>query len=596
MRIVVSQSDLEQIEALVEDYLESFHPDIDYSRGTPQNDIVVQGLKVPLALLQAIATRFRQTRSLSGIQELIDSLAAADPTEPDVIDAQAEIESAVRSVLSNWFNDLQSGSKARGLVTLHFSSNQAFVLPADWRAFRTLDIPFVNTSATDGIVSDADFQPVVDASGVVLEYTYRMFVEAEAEGSQGDVSPGTWEAFDQVSPYLFKVTSDVAFTGGGPTETPQEAIDRVSAGGVHERTLNNQRSVTARFDEDFPEFLPVRMVRAGDPEMQRDRIMLGGSFRVHQLNKSNVYVGGNIEESVLYENTVGGAWTHPKDGTIIEGVPNRMILPSTPILFIREIRFDNSAGDPVLDVYTDTDGYVRFDLISRYALDSDGNRIENPYTDINQAKLVPFEEDPMSQCHWCSAFQTHYLEVNPDAFTIIQPQMEVIYDTVSGFSAAHALFQDTEERPGSGEPLAYSYYPAVLSFTLEYIRRTDIIDGLTVDIAEAQRVLTSFIRGQKQGNPLFANAIAQEFIDNFGDIAAGVKPLTLSYYARLPDGSRIDFETTDRVSYDLQFLKSDSYVPKDAQGNALALIDFQYSDRTMIVYTDEVNITIQEAL
>lgn len=594
MRIVVTQSDLEQIEALIEDFLNSFHPDIDYSRGTPQNDLVVQGFKVPLALLQAISNRFYKTRSLAGIQELLDSIDAADPTEPDVIDAQAEISSAVQEVLSNWFNGIQGGRRSRGLVTLHLSSNETFVLPGDWRAFRTLDLPFINVRETDTLITASDLTPVVDSEGTVLEYTYRALLEAETEGDIGDVTPGVWESFDQISPFLFRVSSDFTFVGGADDESAQDAIDRVADAGVHERSLLNQRSVNARFDEDYPEFLPVRVIRAGDPEMQRDLLLLGGTFEMHQLNKYNIYTGGNIAESQLYTNTLGGAWANPRTNDIIQGEPHRMILPFSPVLFIREIRFNNTAGDPSLAPFTDSDGYVRFDLLSRYSLAANGDRIETPYTNLNQAKLIP-TDDEEAYLYWGSAKQTMFLEINPQTFTLSQPQIEIIYDTVEGFSTVHTLFESSDERPGAGEPLAYSYYPAVMRFTLEYIRRTDILDGLAVDVAEAKRLLTTFIRSQKQGNPLFAQAIQQEFMDNFGDIAAGVKPLTLSYFAILPDGSRIDFETTDRVSFDLQFLKSASYTPKNARNEDVSLNRFQYSDRTLIAYTDEVNIQVREA-
>jgi len=577
MKIIVTKSDLEQIELLVEDYLSSFHPDIDYSRGTPQNDLLVQGIKVPLALLSSIATHYRQTRSLSGIQELIDALEATDPTDPDVIDAKAEIESATNAILSNWFSEIRSGARARGAVTLHLSSNASFLLPADWRAYRALSIPFVNTNGSDTTITSSDMTAIIDANGLTLEYTYRVMVEAESEGENGDVEPGVWEAFDQVSPFLYQVSSESTFTSGADDETPSEAIARVSDGGVHERTLHNQRSVNARIGADYPSFLPVRVIGAGQPEMQRDLLMLGGTFKMHQLNKWNIYVGGDIYESKISKAQLAASWYHPETDALVQGVPNRAILPFSPILLFREIRYANTSADPSLTPFTDSDGFMRFELLST----------ETPYTNLNQAKLIPYDDSSLTT--WGSAVQAMMLEINPQTFQLFQPEIEIVHDTVDGFETIHTLFDSSDERPGAGLPLAYSYYPAVLSFTLEYVRRIELTSGIDVDAAEAKRLLTAFVRGWKQGNPMFVNAIVQEFLDNYGDIVSGVKPITLSYYAWLPDGTKVEFERNDRVSFDKAFIKQGTTPPPKE------LVEYQYSDRTMIVYTDEVNIEIKEA-
>ena len=131
MQIVVTQTDLQQIEALIEDFLDSFHPDLNVSLGTPLNDVLVQAMKVPAALLQSLATQYRETRSIAGLRRLIDSVEAGDPSEPDVIAAKATIDSAVLELVSNWYIQRAGGQKSRGLVNIHLSSNIPFEIAGE---------------------------------------------------------------------------------------------------------------------------------------------------------------------------------------------------------------------------------------------------------------------------------------------------------------------------------------------------------------------------------------------------------------------------------------------------------------------------------
>lgn len=593
MQLVVTQSDLEQIEAVIEDFLNGFHPDLNVSRGTPLNDILVQAHKVPIALVSSIATSYRETRSIAGLRRLLDATSAGDPTDPDIIAAKADISAATTELLSNWYFKQLDGRKARGLITIHTSSNVGFTIPTSWRAYRTNALPFGPISDTTIVVNSSDMTPVVDSDGVVTEYLYRLMVESEHTGDIGDVSPGEWESFDRINVFMTKVTSDFTFTRGADDESVLEQLDRAETYGVSERTLDNQRALSAFFADNFPEYLPVTSIRAGYPEMQRDLIDLGGTFRMHQLGHWNIYLGGTILESQSVKLNLGSQFVHPLNNTAELGIPHRALLPTHPMLFIREIRWVDDLSDPILSTYADADGYVRFNLINRYYNTAEGLRANTPYTDYNQAKLIPI--DDKSMLHWNSAKQGMFLELNPNTFKSTNPEIEVIYDAISGFESIDSYIDSADNRPGAGNPLAYSYYPAVLSFDLDYVRRSDILESVSVDVDSAKRELTSFIRNQTRGTPLFASEIMREFMSLYGDIAAGVKPLTLKYYAILPDGSRVDFETTDRVAFDYAFLSDTSYVPKDEYGSSIPLTHFQYSDRTMVVYTDEVNIRIQQS-
>jgi len=590
-QIVVTASDLEQIEALIEDHLASFHPTLNVSRGTPLNDILVQGFKVPIALVTSLAESYRQTRSIKGAQRLLDSLEAGDATDPDIIAAKYDVESAVVELLSNWFITKLGGRKSKGLINIHLSSNIGFNIPTDWRAYRTTALPYLPLTTSTTVVNAADLVPIVNSDGTVLEYIYRLMVEAEYEGDVGDVNPGEWEAFDRLSPFMTKVTSDFLFTNGADDESTQEQLDRAASTGISERTLDNQRALTTFFSDNFPEYLPITSIRAGDAEMQRDLLALGGTFRIHQLGHWNIYTAGNILESQTFTSSLRSQYVHPVTNALELGIPHRMLLPQTPVLFIREIRWKDTGLDPLLTTFADADGYIRFDLLSRYSLDVNGNRIETPYTDVNQAKLLPID-DERAYLYWNSYRQGMFLEINPSTFAVDGQEIEIVYDTIANFSTIHTLIEDSENRPGAGDPLVYSYVPVVLSFTIEYVRRTDVADTLTIDVADAKQQLTSFIRGQTHGTPLFASAIMQEFISLYGDIAAGVKPLTLNYYAWLPDGSKVLFESNDRVSLAASYYKSGEYTPKDEYGNAITLEQLQYSDRTMSVYADEVNIEV----
>ena len=575
MRIVLTPEQLVQVENLVRDFMNSFYPDIDVSQGTPLDDILVQGFKVPIGLLQSIANRFRETRSLAGIQRLLDAIEAADPTDPNVIDARAEIDDAVTEVLANWFIERRGGQRSAGLVTLHLTSNEPFPIPVDFRAFRTIDLPFLPLSGSAIFVDSEDMTPVLDSDGVIVEYTYRLMMEAEEDGNIGDIAPGTWEAFDQISPFLSKVTSDTTFSGGLAEETTSDLIERAQDGGVTERTLHNSRALNARFAQDFPQFLPVTVVGAGDPEMQRDLLQLG-SINIHRLNHWNVYVGGNVIESKIHTGLLGDSFVNPRTNEVEDGTSHQLLLPSEPILLVREIRWKNVDNDSELLPYTDSDGYVRFDLIPS----------DQAYTELNQAKRLPLRGEE-SYSYQNSAHQTMVLEINPETFNVQGQPILLTYDTIDGFQTPHNFLLNLDERPGAGDPLAYSYYPVVVSFDLEYVRRVGVTAG--IDVLEARRLLTSFIRQQRNGEALFANRIAQEFLDTYGDIALGVKPLHLNYYVWLPNGCRVDFTTTDRISMSKNFIVPGSFTPTES------FEEFQLSDKVMYVYTDEININIIEA-
>jgi hypothetical protein len=576
MKLTISQNDIEQIESSIEKYLSSFHSDMDFSRGTPLNDIMVQAFKVPLALLTSVANKFRETRSLSGIQRLLTAINSADPTDPDIIASKADLDSAVQEVLSNWYIEKQTGTRARGLINLHFTSNPSLLIPSNFKSSRASNLSFVHASSTDVLISPTDYQVIKDSSGLVLEYVYRISVEATSSGDIGDVEPGTWDTFDQISPFLYKVSSDFSFVRGRPDEDTQSLINRARSGGVTERTLHNQRALNARFALDFPDTLPVRVIGAGEPEMQRDLVYLGGNLKIHRLNHWNIYIGGNIEESKVYVGVLGQDFVSPRTGLVTTVNDNYIILPFEPILNIREIRWLDDGTDARLTPYVDSDGYLRISLISG---------VSPAFTDINQAYLQPLDEESVH--YWNTSKQTHILVVNPDLFQSTAVEIEIVYDALQGYSIVDDFIRNAEDRPAAGDPLVYSYYPAVVSFDLEFKR--DIHSSSSFDQAEAKRVLTSFVRSQKNGNPLFASEIMREFMETYGDVAAGVYPITLNYTVLCPNGGILEYSSLDSVSVDdVTKLIATSYQPSED------LSEFQLSDRTMMVFTDEVNINIIE--
>lgn len=302
MTIEISPADVREAEDFLATVVAEQVPDGRYTDGTALRDLVIKGLAVISAQLRKENKQVQSMQSLLRLRQLAANTIEAN-LDPAVIDA-------TDALLSNWFVSRKAGSFSRGLIQVFVSRKQDYVIT------RTRRIPYDRSRAfyvdapTDVVVPASDVTPLVDATGAVTAYVFSLRVIAEKTGDNYDVSPATWVGTGSISPFVLRITSAVAFSGGKGRESTLTVIDRAS-NATAVRNLINGRSVIATLTEQFSDVSRLVTIGMGEPEMQRDErggIHYGGHYDTYL----ELPVGGSTFEGVL-----GAAYPRPDNLAVV---------------------------------------------------------------------------------------------------------------------------------------------------------------------------------------------------------------------------------------------------------------------------------------
>ena len=332
--VSVDSTDVATAADFLEQFLTDEVSDGDFGKGTALRDLTVQALAAVSAFFRADATQVRQMQSLKTVEA-----ATSGDTEA--------LRDGVVAIMSNLLIALKGGSKARGFAVGH-STQQADVFIAPTIRFTHAEgVDFVVDSLTTLFIPASELVPIVDASGVVLDYEFRIPLVAVDTGENYNVDPGLFAGFDRFNPYVTRIETTAVFSGGKGPETVDEVLARAPTA-LATRNLINDRSIPATLNDNFDGIESILVVGMGDPEMQRDLVPgVAPHLKFHVGGMVDIYLRTALVETT-FTGAVGDLYARPdgvaaifRDGSVsFAGVlPGDIIhvtdgLPSVPAEFL----------------------------------------------------------------------------------------------------------------------------------------------------------------------------------------------------------------------------------------------------------------------
>jgi len=275
----------------------------DFGKGGALRDLAVTALSTIFAYIQKERDITRARQSLLLLEAILD---------------QADVDTAVDEILSNWFLTRKEGRKSSGVATLYFSQKFDVNVPVTAAFFKSSALVFYpNTTETVYSISEDDMTAVVDDDGIVTAYSARIPLVAAEVGAVYDIASGPFIDFSRFSPYLMKVENASEFRGGDTVEASEAMLARAETA-ISARTLVSPRGIDSLLKEEFATIDDVVVIGHGDAEMIRD--IVGAEIanaRIHVGGHTDIYLRTQLLEDQTYSAEVGDEFTDPRPGYFI---------------------------------------------------------------------------------------------------------------------------------------------------------------------------------------------------------------------------------------------------------------------------------------
>lgn len=295
--VSVNPQDVAAAANILEQFLGDSVPDGDFGQGTALRDLTVGAIASIFAFLRKENTQVRQLQSLN-------SVAAATSGDPEAL------RDAVTAILSNVFISLKSGSKARGSVVGHASSQVDIFVPTNIKFTKAAGLVFLVDSDSSYFISKDELVPIIDSDGAVLEYQFRIPLVATKTGETYNVDPGLFTSFERFNAFVTRIENTDKFSGGKGPETVAEVLERAPTA-ISVRNLINDRSIQAVLNDNFDNIQGIFVAGMGMPEMQRDRLIgLTGSLQLHVGGMVDIYLLLDLSET-SFTGIVGDLFLRP---------------------------------------------------------------------------------------------------------------------------------------------------------------------------------------------------------------------------------------------------------------------------------------------
>jgi len=298
--LTISAQDVTSAASYLEQYLTDSVPLGDFRKGTALRDLTAQALAAVFAFVRAEATQIREMQSLRSVQDATNG------------DTEA-LQDAVTAILSNVFIAPKPGTPARGQAIGHASQQVDVFIPVTTQFYKTSDLIFVVDATETYFIPKNQLSPVIDANGLVLEYTFTIPLVALVIGEGGNISPGMFQSYDRFSAVISYIENTGYFAGGKGQEAVDEVLARAPTA-LSVRNLINDRSITAVLNDNYGDVLTaVFVVGMGMPEMQRDTVpSVAPHLEFHVGGATDIYLWLDLFETST-EGIIGGLFARPDD-------------------------------------------------------------------------------------------------------------------------------------------------------------------------------------------------------------------------------------------------------------------------------------------
>jgi len=288
----VNLSDVQESIRFLQAFLETKQPDVDWTPGGPDHEVIIKGQSYPVALLRKAIETVRKEKSLLSLRDL---------------PASADVDDMADAILANLLVSRAPGRFTRGPITCKFSRQIDQRVPRNARFFKGTSLVYYPDYASDLILGASDLRPVLGPDGRVLYYAGTVNVVAARTGAAYDAEPGPFDAVDTFSPYFLGAENPNRLTGGLDVQTTSDLIE-TAAGALSTRSLGNERANGTVLANALAVERTVT-VGHGDPEMVRD-VLETSNGRLHLGGACDLYVRMPLR-AVTVRKTVGALFPRP---------------------------------------------------------------------------------------------------------------------------------------------------------------------------------------------------------------------------------------------------------------------------------------------
>jgi hypothetical protein len=254
------------IRAFLEDYARRAFPNLDWSRGSAINDLVLK----PMAVL------------LQPLRHDIDAVKNAQ----SVINYATMPRADLDALAANWGKFRQTGARSRGVVRLYFDS------AADYQ------LDYLEFTALDGSLFVLDAPVKVTAVELMKtrrgdgSFTYDVNVSSIGLGSRYAVPAGSISAVRNGPPAIIRCENMLDFTTTIPDESNLDVVNSMYRN-LGLRNMVTPQSIRAPLYDAFPQISDIFVAGPGHSKMTRDLVTvatLSGSTTFHTGGCADIWV------------------------------------------------------------------------------------------------------------------------------------------------------------------------------------------------------------------------------------------------------------------------------------------------------------------
>lgn len=257
--------------------------------GTGLHDVVIKPNAILYGLFAQMVDRASAYQSLQKAFELKDFIG------------QEDYDSAVDSILSNWFVTRNDGKPAYGSIRLWFLQPLDFLQYRDGQVVGTVTrsaTVLPDTSATISVVADGEQVFTEDSFGCIFNSTDNIneyYVDvAVRSATNSDAAPNITDTVSaSVSDiYFLRASVPAKFVAGILVESSEDFIRRTEKV-ITTRELITDRAINTVLREEFDEIIDLYVAGHGKKEQLRD-IVDFQDVRVHVGNKADIWIATGL--------------------------------------------------------------------------------------------------------------------------------------------------------------------------------------------------------------------------------------------------------------------------------------------------------------
>lgn len=296
-QVTVLDQDVRATEEFLKRLIGERFPDVDVEDGSAFRDILIKAHAYIVAYVRQEIQTVRLTRNPKFFG-LLDDVSR---------------DEAITDYLSRFFLAPGGGTYARGVITLHFRTNDPVTLYGQTRFYKTQSLIYrIDGDGTDVILDANSLTPYVALTGEIVDYRVRVPVVAELPGAVYTIDPGLFSAATRMPSTFIYAENEDRFSTADDGETPTELLARANDA-LSTRDLNSTPAIKNTMRTLYRNITDIEVVGYGEPEMIRDMYAPDNvNIGVHLGGDVDIYVMTKIQKERTYRATLGAAFTDPR--------------------------------------------------------------------------------------------------------------------------------------------------------------------------------------------------------------------------------------------------------------------------------------------